>query len=86
MERLRAVFSGTIIQNGSFDGPAAGEAIAKGKADAISFGRPYIANPDLVARIRRGLPLAEANFDYAYVGEERGYTDYPAFSASECSV
>jgi 2,4-dienoyl-CoA reductase-like NADH-dependent reductase (Old Yellow Enzyme family) len=86
IERLRAVFSGTIIQNGSFDGPAAGDAIAKGKADAISFGRPYIANPDLVARIRRGLPLAEANFDYAYVGEERGYTDYPAFSASGCPV
>ena len=86
IERLRAVFSGTIIQNGSFDGPAAGDAIAKGKADAISFGRPYIANPDLVARIRRSLPLAEANFDYAYVGEERGYTDYPVFSASGCSV
>lgn len=86
IERLRSVFSGTIIQNGSFDGPAAGEAIAKGQADAISFGRPYIANPDLVTRLRRSLPLAEANFDYAYVGEERGYTDYPAFSASGCCV
>ena len=80
MDRLRAVFSRTIIQNGSFDGPSAGDAIARRRADAISFGRPYIANPDLVARLRHGLPLADANFDYAYVGEERGYTDYPALA------
>ncbi|MGK2908251.1 MAG: alkene reductase [Sphingobium sp.] len=77
MERLRAVFGGTIIQNGSFDAETAGSYIATGKADAISFGRPYIANPDLVTRFRNGSPLAPANFDYAYVGEEKGYTDYP---------
>lgn len=79
MERLRTVFSGTIIQNGSFEADTAAEYIASGKADAISFGRPYIANPDLVTRFRDGNPLATANFDYAYVGEEKGYTDYPAF-------
>jgi len=77
MERLRAVFGGTIIQNGSFDARTATDYIASGKADAISFGRPYIANPDLVSRFRKGQPLATADFDYAYVGEEKGYIDYP---------
>lgn len=77
MDDLRDVYRGTIIQNGSFDAATADAFIADGKADAISFGRPYIANPDLVTRFRDRLPLAEANFDYAYVGEEKGYTDYP---------
>ncbi|MEO0030472.1 MAG: hypothetical protein RIS94_230, partial [Pseudomonadota bacterium] len=43
MEKLRAVFAGTIIQNGSFDGETGAAYVAEGKADAISFGRPYIA-------------------------------------------
>ena len=77
MTHLRAKFTGAIIQNGSFDAQTAVEFIAHGQADAISFGRPYIANPDLVRRMREGLPLADANFDYAYVGDERGYIDYP---------
>jgi len=79
MDRLRAMFGGTIIQNGSFDADSAAAYIASGQADAISFGRPYIANPDLVTRFRDGRPLASANFDYAYVGEDKGYTDYPVF-------
>lgn len=82
MDRLRAAFSGTIIQNGSFDAEKGADYIARGEADAISYGRPYIANPDLVTRFREGLPLAEANFDYAYVGEDKGYTDYPAYAES----
>lgn len=81
MDKLRAVFGGAIIQNGSFDAEMAADYISQGKADAISFGRPYIANPDLVARFRHGWPLAAPNFDYAYVGEERGYTDYPPYAA-----
>lgn len=80
MTRLRAGYSGAIIQNGSFDAQTAADFIAGNQADAISFGRPYIANPDLVERMQRGLPLAEANFDYAYVGDRRGYSDYPRHS------
>ena len=79
MDRLREVFSGVIIQNGSFDAETGAAYIAEGKADAISYGRPYIANPDLVSRFRNGWPLATANFDYAYVGEDKGYTDYPGY-------
>ena len=70
------------MQNGSFDGAAADACIAASKADAVSFGRPYIANPDLVTRMRNSLPLAQPNFDYAYVGEEKGYTDYPPAHAN----
>ncbi|WP_298395493.1 alkene reductase [Sphingobium sp.] len=79
IDHLRAMFSGAIIQNGSFDAPTAVAHIAGGKADAISFGRPYIANPDLVTRLAKGHPLAPANFDYAYVGDAKGYTDYPPY-------
>ena len=76
IDDLRAVFKGAIIQNGSFGAKTGNAAIASGQADAISYGRPYIANPDLVTRFARDLPLADANFDYAYVGEAKGYTDY----------
>jgi 2,4-dienoyl-CoA reductase-like NADH-dependent reductase (Old Yellow Enzyme family) len=76
MARLRGAYTGAVIQNGSFDAATADAFIAGGQADAVSFGRPYIANPDLVRRMRENLPLAQANFDYAYVGGERGYTDY----------
>lgn len=79
IDDLRAVFKGSIIQNGSFGAETGNTAIKKGQADAISYGRPYIANPDLVTRFARNLPLAEANFDYAYVGDAKGYTDYPTY-------
>lgn len=79
IDRVRAIFRGVVVQNGSFDGMAADACIAAGKADAVSFGRPYIANPDLVDRMRAGQPLAVPDFDFAYVGEERGYIDYPRY-------
>lgn len=79
MDKLREVFGGVIIQNGSFDAESGAATIADGKADAISFGRPYIANPDLVSRFRNGWDLAAPDFDYAYVGEHKGYTDYPVY-------
>jgi 2,4-dienoyl-CoA reductase-like NADH-dependent reductase (Old Yellow Enzyme family) len=86
IEDLRKLYRGAVIQNGSFDGETAARFIAEGKADAISFGRPFIANPDLVERIRTGAELAPANFDYAYVGDEQGYTDYPMAAANEAAT
>jgi N-ethylmaleimide reductase len=80
MVNLRAAYHGAVIQNGSFDAQSAEDLIACGQADVISFGRRYIANPDLVRRIRERLPLAEGNLDYAYVGDDRGYTDYPRYA------
>ena len=52
-----------------------------GEADLISFARAFIANPDLVKRIRTGAPLAEAPQEYWYGGDETGYSDWPAIQA-----
>ena len=79
--RLCHTYGGAVIQNGGFDAARAQAAIATGAAEAISFGRPFIANPDFVERLRRGEPLAVPNMDFAYVGDARGYTDYPAFAS-----
>ncbi|MBF3289864.1 alkene reductase, partial [Pseudomonas aeruginosa] len=51
-------------------------------ADAVAIGRPFIANPDLVERIRLGAPLAEANQARFYGGDAAGYTDYPTLGQS----
>ena len=75
---MRAVYSGKIILNSDYDGTSAAARMAKGVADAISFGRTYIANPDLADRIRVGAPLAEADKDTFYTQGSEGYTDYPA--------
>ena len=48
-----------------------------GAADAIAYGRALLANPDLVERFRRGAPLNQPDYERLYVGEEKGYTDYP---------
>ncbi|HMP55097.1 MAG TPA: alkene reductase, partial [Novosphingobium sp.] len=80
MARLRRHWQGAVIQNGGFDAASAEAALESGQADAISFGRPFIANPDLPRRLREGLPLAEPNMDFAYVGDARGYTDYGDFA------
>lgn len=82
VDDLKSEYAGAIILNGSFDREAAEASIAAGKADAVSFGRPYIANPDLVERMAADRPLAPANFDYAYVGDETGYCDYAPWSAA----
>ncbi|MYM00142.1 alkene reductase [Novosphingobium sp. FGD1] len=79
MANLRRSYSGMVIQNGGFDAHSANQFIADGQADAISFGRPFIANPDLVKRMKAGVALSAPNFDYAYVGDEKGYIDYPCY-------
>ena len=56
---LQQAFPGALIGNGGYDGTTANDAIVKGDADAISFGRSYMSNPDLVERLRDNLPLAE---------------------------
>lgn len=75
---LRANWHGRVIANNMLDATTGHALIEAGKADAISFGRAFIANPDLVARIRGGAQLARVDRATLYTGEERGYTDYPA--------
>ncbi|WP_045728320.1 alkene reductase [Xanthomonas sp. GPE 39] len=74
---LRAKFHGPWLVNNGYDKAMAEETIASGRADAVAFGRPFIANPDLVERLRRNAPLNALNADTLYGGGAKGYTDYP---------
>jgi N-ethylmaleimide reductase len=79
------VFSGTLVLNSDYDGPAALAKLDEGIADAISFGRPYLANPDLVERIRTGAPLNAWNVATFYSQGPEGYTDYPTLTEQEAA-
>ena len=75
---LRKRFAGAYIANNGYDRKLAVEMLTAGKADLVSFGRPFIANPDLVERLRTGAPLADAPKSYWYGGDTTGYSDWPA--------
>lgn len=77
-DAIRKQFSGVYIANLNFDEARANAALAAGKADAIAFGKAFIANPDLVTRVYLGAPLNDANDKTFYMGGERGYIDYPS--------
>lgn len=77
----RKHFRGALIVNEFFDAATGNRAIATGSGDAVSFGRPYIANPDLSERLRRDLPLAQLDPHTLYTEGPEGYTDYPATDA-----
>jgi N-ethylmaleimide reductase len=68
--------NGAWMVNNGLDKPLAEQAIADG-ADLVAFGRPFIANPDLVERFKHGQPLNEGDRSTYYGGGEKGYTDYP---------
>ena len=69
------------LLNNGYDNELAKNALNHG-ADLIAFGKAFIANPDLVARIRSGAQLAKPDYTKLYVGEEQGYTDYPALNTA----
>jgi len=71
---------GAWMVNNGYDLGLANQALADG-ADLVAFGRPFIANPDLVERLKRGGPFNEGNRATYYGGGEAGYTDYPALAA-----
>jgi 2,4-dienoyl-CoA reductase-like NADH-dependent reductase (Old Yellow Enzyme family) len=74
---VRKKFRGAFIINDGLTKETAEAAIARGDADAASFGRLYIANPDLVERFRRGAPLNPLNSETIYGPDATGYNDYP---------
>ncbi|WP_089102855.1 alkene reductase [Streptomyces hyaluromycini] len=78
---FRRLYGGTLIANVDFDVARANALIASGDADLIAFGRPFIANPDLPARLAAGAPLAEIDWETVYGSGARGYSDYPALEA-----
>jgi 2,4-dienoyl-CoA reductase-like NADH-dependent reductase (Old Yellow Enzyme family) len=75
--QIRKLFSGPLVLNGDYTRAEALEAVASGRADAIAFGRPFIANPDLVERLRADAPLTEPDVRTWYAPGPKGYTDYP---------
>ncbi|MCD1609302.1 alkene reductase [Stutzerimonas kunmingensis] len=79
-EAVRATFSGAILYAGKYTPERAAAAVEAGWADLIAFGRPFIANPDLPARIANGWPMNPLDASSMYGGTEKGYIDYPMYS------
>ncbi|EHK66093.1 alkene reductase [Achromobacter arsenitoxydans] len=75
---LKAEFGGVYIANEGYTRESAEAAVAAGKADAVAFGVPYIATPDLAERLHRNAPLNTPNPATFYASGAQGYTDYPA--------
>lgn len=80
-EAYRAAFKGTLIYAGKYTKARAEEALEKGWADLIAFGRPFIANPDLPYRLEHDLPLNAGKPANYFGGGAEGYTDYPTATA-----
>ncbi|MDJ0448782.1 alkene reductase [Methylocystis sp. JR02] len=74
---LKQEFGGAYIANEAYTRETAGAAIAAGDADAVAFGKLYIANPDLVERLRLGAALNEPKVETFYSKGPEGYVDYP---------
>ncbi len=77
---FRKTFNRTLILSGGYDAARAESDLATGKGDLVAFGRPFLANPDLVARCKTGAALNAPDFSTFYTPGEKGYTDYPALS------
>jgi N-ethylmaleimide reductase len=75
---MRPLYSGKIIVNSDYDGPSGQARLDEGIVDGIAFGRAFLANPDLVERIRRQAPLNQPDSSSFYWGGAEGYVDYPA--------
>lgn len=80
-QHMRKAFPGTYIANDSFTPEQAQAVLASGAADAVAFGRAFIANPDLPARLVQGAPLNALNPSTIYSPDATGYNDYPALEA-----
>jgi len=75
-QQLRSTFKQTFIAAGGFDAATAEALLAAGGADLVAFGRPFLCNPDLVARMKLGAALNEPDMSTFYTPGEKGYTDY----------
>lgn len=78
---MRKAFRGALVLNSDYRGESAQAALDAGEADAITFGRTFLANPDLPRRIREKAPLNQADEATLYVGGPKGYIDYPTLDA-----
>ena len=81
--RLRQAFKGVFILAGGFDRDKAEKALAENRADLIAFGKPFLANPDLVERLKQRAPLNAPDFSTFYTPGAKGYTDYATLDQLE---
>ncbi len=79
-DAVRDAFGGTIILSGGYDAARAEADLKEGKGELVAFGRPFLANPDLVTRIRIGAEYNPPDFDTFYTPGEKGYNDYPVLT------
>lgn len=83
LKNIRNTFQNLLILAGGYDRKTAEEELENENADLISFGRPYISNPDLVARMKEEVPLTEPITDLFYASGAEGFVDYPTFQVLE---
>lgn len=76
------LYQGTLLTNGGYTRERAEQVLADGRAQFVSFGTPFIANPDLVHRFAEGAPLAQPDRATMYGGADKGFIDYPALDGS----
>jgi N-ethylmaleimide reductase len=76
-KELRPYWKGKVVSAGGFTLDSGNAALAEGWADAIAFGVPFLSNPDLTERLRRGAPLNTPDESTFYASGPKGYTDYP---------
>lgn len=81
-KHFRKIYKGTIIINRGFNKETATKVLNDGDADLVSFGTPFLANPDLVERFKTDAPLNQPDQATFYTPGEKGYTDYPTISQS----
>ncbi len=75
--KLQQAFGGTFIYSGGLDKASAEAVLQDGKGDLVAFGRPFLANPDLVARFENNVELAQPDYTKLYTPGADGYSDYP---------
>ncbi|MEO0392339.1 MAG: alkene reductase [Pseudomonadota bacterium] len=85
LKAVRSAWTGAYIANGGFGAEDGAQAVALGHADAIAYGRPFIANPDLPRRIRQGASWNDPDDSTFYGGDEKGYTDYPTLEQQKAA-
>jgi 2,4-dienoyl-CoA reductase-like NADH-dependent reductase (Old Yellow Enzyme family) len=84
--RLKAAFKGIYVANEKYTLETAAQSLEAGEADAVAFGKLFIANPDLPRRFALRAPLNEAKVPQFYAGGAEGYTDYPALDQNPSSM
>lgn len=86
VKQIRNNFKNTLILSGGYDAERAEKDLQSGQADLVAFGRPFLANPDLVERFQQNAPLNDPDQDTFYTAGAEGYTDYPTLKEEQVEV